>query len=232
MSETKPEFLERKRSEKKNQARKQVQNVYDTCFAGTYTANGELLKWRIKMEPEMEEIYSTNDVCHILGIAREKLRAWMVDGFVTPSLPSTGKGTIAIFTKADLVLIKRFIGLLNRGFKRKAAARIIKQQSDEVINKTEPAVEESSPVTKGYTYLLVDTLRAYNKARELMGMAENAFDEKGPRKMTCPHRVHWVDPFDGECMKKCTKNTKLSARDCPECIIHNCPLLKKVDEWL
>jgi len=128
MSESKPEFLARKKVEKRKQAVRQIQDIYDTCFAGMYQANGELLRWRIEMEPEMEEIYSTYDVCQILGIARERLRDWMVRGFVTPSLPSMGKGTIAIFTDKDIVEIKRFIELTSKGFKRGAAAKIIKRQ--------------------------------------------------------------------------------------------------------
>lgn len=127
-TETKQEFLARKKGEKKNQMRRQIEAAYDTVFAGTYTANGELLRWRIEMEPKMENVYSTCDVSKILGIPRERFRDWMVRGFITPSLPSTGKGTIAVFTDKDIVNIKRFLELINKGFKREAAAKIIKKQ--------------------------------------------------------------------------------------------------------
>ena len=49
----------------------------------------------------------------------------MTRGFIKPSLPSTGKGTIAIFTKADVFGVALFGKLLEKGFKREMAAEYI-----------------------------------------------------------------------------------------------------------
>jgi len=77
------------------------------------------------MEPKIEALYSTLDIVKALNIPRERLRDWMTRGFIKPSLPSTGKGTIAIFTKADIFGVALFGRLLEKGFKREVAAEYI-----------------------------------------------------------------------------------------------------------
>ena len=77
------------------------------------------------MEPEIEDLYSTLDIVKTLDIPRERLRDWMTRGFIKPSLPSTGKGTIAIFTKGDVFGVALFGKLLEKGFKREMAAEYI-----------------------------------------------------------------------------------------------------------
>jgi hypothetical protein len=77
------------------------------------------------MEPEIEDLYSTLDIVKALNIPRERLRDWMVRGFIKPSLPSTGKGTISIFTKADVFGVALFKKFIEKGFKREVAAEYI-----------------------------------------------------------------------------------------------------------
>ena len=60
-----------------------------------------------------------------LNIPRERLKDWMTQGFIMPSLPATGIGTIAIFTRIDVYAVALFKKLLGRGFKRKVAAQYI-----------------------------------------------------------------------------------------------------------
>jgi len=77
------------------------------------------------MEPEIEELYSTIDISKALKIPRERLRDWMVRDFIKPSLPSTSKGTIAIFIRTDVVCVALFMKLIAKGFKREAAAEYV-----------------------------------------------------------------------------------------------------------
>jgi hypothetical protein len=139
MKESKNQFLKRKKSEKRIQAEKQVRLAYEQ--SSNYEVgdeNGEnkvpvklvksndiYYKWRIRMEPEIEDLYSTIDISKALKIPRERLRDWMVRGFIKPSLPSTSKGTIAIFIRTDVVCVALFMKLITKGFKRDAAAEYV-----------------------------------------------------------------------------------------------------------
>jgi hypothetical protein len=131
MKETKESFIKRKKDEKRSQAQRQVELAYEQCqdvhFEGEdpfkiLNIDGNTIVWRIQMEPEIEDLYSTLDIVKALNIPRERLRDWMTRGFIKPSLPSTGKGTIAIFTKEDIYGIAIFGKLLEKGFKREVAS--------------------------------------------------------------------------------------------------------------
>lgn len=138
MKEPKKQFLKRKKAEKRVQAEKQVKRAYEqtknyeeenehgekTTVKG-FILNDKLFKWRICMKPEIEELYSTIDISKALKIPRERLRDWMVRGFIKPSLPSTSKGTIAIFIRSDVVCVALFMKLIAKGFKREAAAEYV-----------------------------------------------------------------------------------------------------------
>jgi hypothetical protein len=138
------QFLKRKKDEKRTQAKRQVKLAYEQCkeytdedgerFKGFIIGN-ELFKWRIRMKPEIEDIYSTLDIVKALNIPRERLRDWMTRGFIKPSLPSTGKGTIAIFTKADIFGVALFGKLLEKGFKREMASEYIEMVLSQNIYK-------------------------------------------------------------------------------------------------
>jgi hypothetical protein len=138
MKESKKSFIKRKKDEKRSQAQRQVELAYEQCEDGyiegpegerqpikILNIDGNTIVWRIRMEPEIEDLYSTLDIVKALDIPRERLRDWMTRGFIKPSLPSTGKGTIAIFTKADIFGVALFGKLLEKGFKREMAAEYI-----------------------------------------------------------------------------------------------------------
>ena len=73
----------------------------------------------------MKNQFSTFDL-KALGIPRERLKDWMNQGFVEPSIPAQGKGTKAIFSLLDVYAIAFFSELLQAGFNRKVAAEIVK----------------------------------------------------------------------------------------------------------
>ncbi len=134
MKETKESFIKRKKDEKRSQAQRQVEHAFAEYqeFSDEFgepffgkIVDGKVEKWRIQIEPKIEDLYSTLDIVKALNIPRERLRDWMTRGFIKPSLPSTGKGTIAIFTKADIFGVALFGKLLEKGFKREMAAEYI-----------------------------------------------------------------------------------------------------------
>ena len=141
MKEPKKQFLKRKKAENRAQAEQQVRIAYEqtinyeeyedeeefgerTPIKG-FRLNNKFYKWRIRMEPEIEDLYSTIDISKALNIPRERLRDWMVRGFIKPSLPSTSKGTIAIFIRTDVVCVALFMKLITKGFKREVAAEYV-----------------------------------------------------------------------------------------------------------
>ena len=148
MKETKESFIKRKKDEKRSQAQRQVELAYEQCEDGyiggpeeeresikILNLDGNTIVWRIRMEPEIEDLYSTLDIVKALNIPRERLRDWMIRGFIKPSLPSTGKGTIAVFTKADVFGVALFGKLLEKGFKREMAAEYIEMVLSQNIYK-------------------------------------------------------------------------------------------------
>ena len=111
-------FKQRKKEEKRRQAHRQIMKAYDECD------NKSLFP--IVVSPEIESVYSTIDLSKAFDIPRERLRDWMVRDFIKPSLPSTSKGTIAIFTKNDAYRVYLFDVLVDAGLTRKAAGRVAK----------------------------------------------------------------------------------------------------------
>ena len=77
----------------------------------------------------MRNDFSTLDIVKALSIPRERLRDWMNNGFVVPTIKSEGQGTKAIFTRNDIYLVAFFVDLLKKGFKRYRASDLIKKAS-------------------------------------------------------------------------------------------------------
>ena len=65
---------------------------------------------------------STLDIVKILEIPRERLRSWMKEGFVQPTVPAEGQGTKAVFSRHDVYAVALFRDLLGAGFRREIAA--------------------------------------------------------------------------------------------------------------
>lgn len=85
----------------------------------------------------MRNEFSTFDIVKALGIPRERLKDWMNNGFVKPTIPATGQGTKAVFTRVDLYFTELFRDLLNRGFKRERAADFTRKISEILKSKKE-----------------------------------------------------------------------------------------------
>lgn len=84
----------------------------------------------IEMEiPRMRNQFSTLDIVKALGVPRERLRDWMNNGFVVPTISSEGQGTKAVFTRDDIYLVAFFVDLLKKGFKRNRASELIGKAS-------------------------------------------------------------------------------------------------------
>ncbi len=77
----------------------------------------------------MEQTYTTTDIVKTLRITRERLRDWMVRGYVKPSVPAPGQGLPAEFTKWDVYMVALFKKLIDRGFVRDEAAKAITDMS-------------------------------------------------------------------------------------------------------
>jgi hypothetical protein len=115
------EFKKRKKEEKKGQAYRQLMELYEQA-----KKEGKEHLFPIHMNPP-ESVYSTIDISDRLNIPRERFRDWIVKGFVKPSIPATGHGTVAIFTIRDVRALVLFRQLVDLGFKRRKAASIIKE---------------------------------------------------------------------------------------------------------
>ena len=85
----------------------------------------------IEMELKfMQNQFSTLDIVKSLGVPRERLRDWMNNGFVWPTISSKGQGTKAVFTRDDVYLVALFVDLLKKGFKRDRASEFTGKTSE------------------------------------------------------------------------------------------------------
>ena len=75
-----------------------------------------------------EKAYTTFDIREKLKIKIDRQKDWLTRGFIEPSIQrASGQGTKNLFSHFDLYLIKLFECLLNRGYPRKHAAKIIEE---------------------------------------------------------------------------------------------------------
>lgn len=79
-----------------------------------------------------QESFTTKDIVEKLGIPMQRLRMWLLEGYIVPSTPSEGQGKKAYFTRNDLYAIRLFTKLMDKGFKREAAAVHAKEYQDSV----------------------------------------------------------------------------------------------------
>jgi hypothetical protein len=78
-------------------------------------------------EKDMEKEFSTFDVIKLLGVKRERLREWMNQGFIMPTIPASGIGSKAIFSILDIYKIAVFKILVDAGMNRRKASIWIKE---------------------------------------------------------------------------------------------------------
>ncbi len=72
----------------------------------------------------MKEEYSTLDIVKALKIPRGRLREWVDQKFIIPSVSADGQGTRAVFTRVDVYGVALFRQLLKLGFSRTMASHI------------------------------------------------------------------------------------------------------------
>jgi len=77
----------------------------------------------------MRDVFSTLDIVKTIEIPRERLRSWMKERFVVPSIPARGQGTKAVFSRYDIYGISLFNDLLDAGFRRDIAASQMREFS-------------------------------------------------------------------------------------------------------
>lgn len=73
--------------------------------------------------------FSTFDVVKILDIKRERLREWMIQGFVKPAVSASGAGSKAEFDLLGLYKLGIFKRLVDTGMNRRIAAAWISTNS-------------------------------------------------------------------------------------------------------
>lgn len=70
--------------------------------------------------------FSTLEICRSLKIPRERLREWMVRGFIRPSIrEAKGTGTRAIFSRGDVYGVSLFKRLIEGGLSRERAGEYV-----------------------------------------------------------------------------------------------------------
>ena len=81
-------------------------------------------------------MYTTFYITKIFNIKRDRLQQWIDRKLIVPSVnEARGQGTKNIFSLEDLYVIQLFIDLLNEGFTRKGAAKIIKMISENPLHR-------------------------------------------------------------------------------------------------
>jgi len=76
--------------------------------------------------PHEGEMHSTLKVCKALGMNRERLRDWMVQGHIKPTQTVEEHGSKAGFSDSDVVGIALFKKLVDLGYKRELIADLLK----------------------------------------------------------------------------------------------------------
>jgi DNA-binding transcriptional MerR regulator len=102
----------------------------------------------------MRDKFSTLDIVKALSVHRERLRDWMNNGFVVPTIRSEGQGTKAVFTREDIYLVALFVDFLKKGFKRDRASDLIRKAS-EILKKNG---------SKNLAYIIIYFLNNQNNA--------------------------------------------------------------------
>jgi len=69
--------------------------------------------------------YSTLYVCKILNMDRERFRAWLLQEYFRPTLPSLGRGTRVGFSRSDIYGIALFKLLVEIGIKREVVSDLV-----------------------------------------------------------------------------------------------------------
>jgi len=72
----------------------------------------------------MKDKFSTFDIEKALSIPYQRLREWVSRGYFKIQ-PAEGRGTKAVFNRTDVLAVKFFQKLVEKGYKREYAARFV-----------------------------------------------------------------------------------------------------------
>ena len=76
-----------------------------------------------RIDVSKEDLFTTKHLTKVLDLPMHRLRVWLLNGYVSPSIPSTGQGRKAYYFRSDFYVIALFMKLLAKGFKRKLASK-------------------------------------------------------------------------------------------------------------
>ena len=63
-------------------------------------------------------LLSHHEVARILDVNKDRLRGWLNEGFIKPSVPSTGRGKANLYSQNDLYALGLFMMLIDTGYSR------------------------------------------------------------------------------------------------------------------
>jgi hypothetical protein len=112
--------------------KKFVANPFETKYS---VPNTNHILWTGLIDMNQTREFSTFDVLKILDIKRERLREWVNQGFIKPTVSAEGQGTKAVFKILDIYKIAVFKKLVEAGINRKKAADLI--NTNPIINSLE-----------------------------------------------------------------------------------------------
>lgn len=90
----------------------------------------------------------------------QRLRMWLQEGFIIPTIPSSGQGKSAIYSREDIYAIALFMKLIERGFKRKLAGAYVNQ-----IQKNDNSIIKMAP------FLVFQTVKNSQNEETIVPMA-------------------------------------------------------------
>jgi DNA-binding transcriptional MerR regulator len=90
-----------------------------------------------------KKTFSTSEVARIAQLNINRLNNWLNTGLITPSIEKgSGYGSKHVFSLVDIYKIFLFIELINSGFAREAASKILESAFNRNFDKTIPLLPE------------------------------------------------------------------------------------------
>lgn len=100
-----------------------------------------------------QDSYSTKDIIRILGVKKGRLRQWVDNDFIKPSIAhSPGTGRKALYSRKDILLIGLFDKLLSIGIDRHTASEIVDAVKNQSIELRLPQVVKGSSLVRTSFY--------------------------------------------------------------------------------
>ena len=85
-------------------------------------------------------MYSSTQICKALKLSKERLKLWIIDKYITPTIPAKGHGIKAEYNLHNVVMIAFFKKMVERGFKRELAKKYIDAFEKEYTIENSPKI--------------------------------------------------------------------------------------------